>query len=265
MTAMGAAATAYDQAGEGPDVVLIHGLGLHRAMWQWTAPGLTGRYRVLAYDLAGHGASAIPAAGFSLDGFVAQLAELADTLGLTRYSVVGFSLGGMVAQAFALAFPQRVRALAVLHSAFDRSAAERAAILERVTLAEHLGPAATVEKALQRWFTPAFAAAHPEVIDLVRGWVLANDPRAFAAAYRVLALCDQPLAARMREIACPTLVVTGEEDYGNSPDMARRMVARLQRAELTILPGLRHMALAEQPDAVLRVLMPFLEAHAGEE
>ncbi len=115
-----------------------------------------------------------------------------------------------------------------------------------------------IDAALERWFTPVFASAHPEVLREVRGWLEANDPSAYAAAYRVLAEADSDLAEAIAEIRCPALVMTGADDSGNSPEMAARMAARMRAAECRILPGLRHMALAEQPASTLSQLLPFL-------
>jgi len=255
--------TRYELTGSGPAVVLVHGLGLNHAMWQWTAPQIAARYRVLSYDLLGHGASARPIGPYALQQFVDQLAALVEHVGLERFALIGFSLGGLISQAFTLAHPGRVRGLVVLHSAYDRSAAERAAIMQRVHLAETAGPVATVDQALERWFTAAFAAQRPDVLAQVRAWVLANDRQAFAAAYHVLAQADAELAERIGDIACPALVITGSEDFGNSPDMARRCARRMRQAECSILPGLRHMALAERPEAVLALLLPFLDKTAG--
>jgi pimeloyl-ACP methyl ester carboxylesterase len=232
-------------------------------MWQWLAPALAERYRVLSYDLVGHGESRCPDGPYSMARYVEQLTALVDFLDVKRFVVVGFSLGGLIAQAFALAHPSRVCGLTVLHSAYDRSTKERDAIRTRVRLAQTGGPAATVQQALERWFTADFSVQHPDVLAQVRAWVLANDPKAFAAAYHVLAEADADLAPRIADIRCPALVVTGSEDFGNSPDMAARMAHGMQNAVCRILPGLRHMALAEQPEAVLAELLPFLAATAG--
>lgn len=255
--------TRFEQVGRGPNVVLVHGLGLNHEMWQWQIPRLTDRYRLLSYDLLGHGGSAHPEGPYSMANFVDQLKNLVDFLHLERFVLVGFSLGGMIAQAFTLAHADRVAGLAVLHSAYDRSIAERAAILSRVLLAETAGPQATVEQALERWFTADFAKRRPDVLNQVRAWVVANNPKAFAASYRVLAESDADLARQLTRISCPALVVTGEEDFGNSPAMAARMASQMPAARCRILPGLRHMALAEQPEAVLSELLPFLERTAG--
>jgi pimeloyl-ACP methyl ester carboxylesterase len=255
--------TQYERVGHGPDVVLIHGLGLSHAMWQWQVPRLAERFRVLSYDLLGHGGSARPGGAYSMAGFVEQLQHLVDGLCIERFALVGFSLGGMIAPAYALAHAGRVGALAVLHSAYDRSDSEREAILSRVRLAETIGTRATIGPALERWFTADFARRRPDLLKKVSEWILANDPKEFAACYRFLAEADTDLVDRIAGISCRTLVMTGDEDFGNSPDMARRMAARMPNAECSILPGLRHMALAEAPDAVLAELLPFLDKTVG--
>jgi len=251
--------TVFEAAGEGPPVVLVHGLGMTRAMWDWLWPALARRFRVVRYDLLGHGESDRPRDTYTLARFADQTAEVMDGLGLDRAALVGFSLGGLVACAFALARPERVAALAILNSAYDRSEEERAAVLARVEQAARDGPAATVEAALKRWFTAGYAAAHPEVLDRVRGWILGNDPEVYPLAYRVLAEGDRELAQAVAAICAPTLVMTGGEDPGNTPDMSRRLAAVIPGARCEILAGLRHMGLAEDPEAFNRPLLAFLD------
>ena len=250
--------TAWELQGAGPPVVLIHGFGLNRAMWQWQRPALTRSFGVLTYDLLGHGESAPPAAVPDLAMFSEHLLGLLDRCGIGRAAVVGFSLGGMIARRFALDHPERLSALAILNSAHDRSPAEREAVRARVREAEAEGPAATVDSALGRWFTPAFRAEAPETIALVRGWIVRNDPGVYARIYRVLAEGDAEIADGLERIACPALVMTGADDPGNTPAMARAMAGLIPGARLAILPGLRHMALAEAPAAVGGPLTAFL-------
>ena len=257
--------TAYALSGpEGaPVVVLIHGLGLNRACWQWTAPALRDRYRVLAYDLYGHGESAVPPEEPSLTLFARQLAGLMDHCGIRRAAVAGFSLGGMIARRFAQDAPERVAALAILHSPHRREAAAQAAILARVEQARDAGPEATVEAALERWFTDAFRDDNPAMMDVVRGWVTANDKAVYHTIYRVLAEGIEEIVAPEPPIACPALVITGDEDYGNGPEMTRAIAAEIAGAQALVLPGLRHMALAEAPATVNRPLRAFLDGLEG--
>lgn len=251
--------TAYVVDGKGPTVVLIHGMGLNRDMWDWQLAPLTQRFRVIRYDLLGHGDSADPPADCGMDHLVAQLDGLLEHLQVQRCALVGFSLGGMIVRAYALAHPGRAAALAILNSAHDRNEAERAGMRERLDRAVRLGHVATIDTALARWFTEGFAERRPDVLERVRHWMAANDPAVYPLVYRVLAEGDADLATSIAAIRCPTLVLACEEDHGNSPDMARRMAALIPDARTAIIPGLRHMALAEDPAAVSDVLVPFLE------
>ena len=250
--------TAWELHGGGPPVALIHGFGLNRGMWRWQLPALTPHFRVLSYDLLGHGASAPPAGTPDLAMFSGQLLRLLDRCGIERSAVVGFSLGGMIARRFALDHPDRLSALAILHSAHDRTPAERAAVRARVRHTREHGPSSNVDSALERWFTPAFRAQAPELIAMIREWITSNDPVVFPRIYGVLAEGDAEIVEDLERIACPTLVMTGEDDPGNTPAMSRAMAERIPGAHLAILPRLRHMALAESPSAVSEPLCEFL-------
>ncbi|MEO0774025.1 MAG: alpha/beta fold hydrolase [Pseudomonadota bacterium] len=255
--------TVYDISGaaDAPCVVLIHGLGLNRACWQWTVPALEDGFRVLRYDLYGHGASVDPPDTPSLRLFSRQLAGVLDHCGLPSAAIVGFSLGGMIARRFAQDAPLRTAALGILHSPHRRTPDAQAAILARVDQAREDGAAATVEAALQRWFTDAFRAANPEVMQEVHAWVLANRREVYHRVYRVLAEGVDEIVAPNPAITCPALVITGDEDYGNGPEMTHAIAAEIAGAEARILPGQRHMALAEDPAAINGPLRGFLDRH----
>jgi pimeloyl-ACP methyl ester carboxylesterase len=152
----------------------------------------------------------------------------------------------------------RLEALGILHSAHARDKAAHDAIQARVMQAAQDGPAANVEAALARWFTDAFRLSHPEMMDDVRRWILANRKDVYAPIYQVLVDGVTELVAPSPPIAAPTLVMTGDEDYGNSPAMSRAIAAEIAGSELVILPGLRHMAMAEAPDLFNAKLMAFL-------
>lgn len=250
--------TAATVAGDGAPVVLVHGMGLNLSMWDGQMPPLAARFRVVAYDLLGHGRSDASPGPYAMDDFVDQLARLLDRLEIDRCALVGFSLGGLIVQAFALAHPGRVDAVAILNAGHGRSVEERAGMLERLKIAQNSGHGATVEMALERWFTPDFAARRPDVIETVRRWMHANDPAVYPEIYRVLVHGDRPLTDAISAIRCPALVLACEGDTGNSPDMARRMVARIANARLAIVPGLKHMGLMEDPGAINDILVPFL-------
>ncbi|MCB2134467.1 MAG: alpha/beta fold hydrolase [Rhodobacteraceae bacterium] len=258
-----ATGTHYTLSGrpDAPAVVLIHGLGLNADIWRWLMPELERDFRVLSYDILGHGASAPPPPSPTLRTLSDQLSDLLTVCGIERAACVGFSLGGMIARRFAQDHPARVSALAILHSPHQRTPEAQAAILARVEQARREGPKATVEAALVRWFTDDYRARSPEMMDLVRSWVLANDPAIYPSIYRILAEGVDEIVAPTPPITCPALVITGEEDYGNGPEMTRAIAAEIGGATALVLPGLRHMALAEAPQAVNQPLVAFLREH----
>ncbi|MGR3723062.1 alpha/beta fold hydrolase [Abyssibius alkaniclasticus] len=252
--------TAYDWTGSSPQqpvVVLVHGLGLNRASWAPQSPGFAGFAR-LRYDLPGHGESAAMGGRATLPGLSAQLAGLLDHLKIHRAVVIGFSLGGMIARHFAQSHPHRTQGLVVINSAHARSARAQANILLRLAEAQKSGPAATVELALNRWFTPGFYARNPDVVDTIRQTILATDPDQYCRLYRVLAEDMAQIIAPVPPISCPALVMAAELDYGQSPDMARAMAAEIAGAEVSIAQGLNHMSPTECPAAINTPLAVFL-------
>lgn len=245
---------------DAPVVVLIHGLGLNRECWQWTIPALEDAYRVISYDLYGHGGSCAPPETPSLSLFSRQLAGLLDHCGIDRAVIAGFSLGGMIARRFAHDKPDRARALVLLHTPHKRNDAAQAAILKRVDQARQEGPGATVEAALDRWFTTPFRTANPQMMETVRSWVVANPKPIYHTIYRVLATGIDEIVAPTPPITCPALLITGDEDYGNGPEMTQAIAAEIPGAQALVLTGLRHMALAEAPEAVNKPVRQFLNA-----
>ena len=252
--------TAYDLSGpdDAPLAVLVHGLGLNRHVWQWHETALSARYRVLSYDLFGHGETAPPPTAPSLSLFSEQLRDLLDELGIAVCTIVGFSLGGMINRRFALDHPERVSALAILNSPHERSAQAQRLVEDRAAQTAEGGPAATLDTSIERWFRADFRAARPEINALVRRWILANDPAVYAQCRRVLAEGVTELVRPDPPIAAPTLVMTAENDSGSTPAMAHAIASEIAGAETIVVPRLQHMGLVEAPasftDPILRLL-----------
>lgn len=254
--------TAYDINGpeDAPAVVLIHGIGLSRALWQWHLPALSQRYRVLRYDLPGHGDTPPSAQQLSLACLSRQLCDLLDRCGVDRAALVGFSLGGMINRRFALDHPERVSALAILNSPHERSAEAQRIVEERLARTAEGGPAATLDATLARWFTPSFLRAQHAMIAQVRAWVLAAERSSYEQCRSVLAHGVAELVRPEPPIRIPAVVITAENDSGSTPAMARAIAGELDAADCVIVPGLQHMGLIEKPEAFTRPVLGFLDS-----
>ena len=244
--------------GRGFPLVLVHGVGTCLDDLQLLVDRLKGDFRVLRYDLRGHGGSEKVPGPYTLADFSQDLLELADAAGFERAHYVGFSLGGLIVQRFALDYPERVASLGLISAIAGRTQEERERALRRADELGAGGPASHLGDAVGRWFTDAFREAHPEVIEARKARIAANHLPSYAAAYRVLAESD--LADDLSKIAHPTLVATGELDQGSSPRMSRLMAERIPSSELHILPGLKHALVLEAPDLLAGLLRDFLTA-----
>ncbi|MBS7690451.1 alpha/beta fold hydrolase [Pseudomonas lalucatii] len=252
------AGTSYLATGQGRPVVLIHGVGLNKEMWGGQIVGLAPSYRVIAYDMLGHGASPRPAAGTGLAGYAEQLLELLDHLELAQATIIGFSMGGLIARAFALHHPQRTGGLVVLNSVFNRSPEQSAGVIERARqVAEH-GPNANAEAALTRWFSREYQAANPAQIAALRQTLASNDPQGYLTTYELFATQDMYRADALHGIGVPALIATGELDPGSTPQMARELAARIPGAQVAVLAEQRHMMPVESPRLVNQLLLDFL-------
>ena len=240
-------------------MALIHGLGLCREVWAGLLPVFEQRYKVLNYDLYGHGDSSPPPTEASLTVFSDQLAGLMDHVGIKQAAVLGFSIGGMINRRFALDHRDRSWALVILNSPHDRGDAGQRLVEERATKVREAGAFSTFHEALKRWFTPAFLAANPEIIDRVRDWRGQVDAESYAQAAWVLANGVRELIQPEPPITAPTLVMTAENDSGSTPEMSRAIAGEIEAAVLEIVPGLQHLGLIERPELFSEPVMGFLE------
>jgi pimeloyl-ACP methyl ester carboxylesterase len=253
--------TAFDISGPdgAPVMVLIHGLGLCRRLWDDHLPALAAGHRVLRYDLYGHGDSAPPRAPASLTVYADQLARLCDHLDIASPVIVGFSIGGMINRRFAMDYPGRAAALIILNSPHDRGPQGQEQVEARAAAVRDEGRMATMDAALDRWFTPEFRRDMPSVMQLVRAWREIVDPESYAEAAMVLAVGVRELVRPQPPISCPTLVVTCAHDSGSTPSMSRSIGTEIDGAEVQIVERLQHLGLIEEPAAFTGPILAFCE------
>jgi (E)-2-((N-methylformamido)methylene)succinate hydrolase len=247
----------FKLSGVGPPVVLVHGVGTRLEDMDLLSERLEPRLRVLRYDLRGHGESEKVPGPYTLEDFSDDLVELLDAMQWDRVHCFGFSLGGLIAQRFALDHPDRLGRVGLISAIAGRTPEEKASALRRADeLRDGGGAGGHLDQAVSRWFTDGFRQAHPEVIEGRKKRIMANDPRCYAAAYRVLAAYD--LADDLPTIEHETLVATGEFDQGSNTRMSRLMAERIPHAQLRILPGMKHALLLECPDLLADLIRSFV-------
>lgn len=245
---------------DAPPIMLLHGVGLDLNMWTLQVEALAEQFKVIRYDMLGHGQSSDPSGDRCLADFVRQLEALMAFLDLPAATLVGFSMGGLIAQSFAVARPDRLMRLVLMNTVYNRTPAQRQAVLQRVEQVEAEGVASTVEAAIARWFSSSFQRDHAKVVDTIRQRLHRNDRDAYLKAYRTFATAEEQPPQALGKVHCPTLVVTGELDVGSTPEMAYGLGQCIPGAEVVIMAGQRHMAPVEAATQMNQILLDFLTA-----
>lgn len=248
-----------DAAGEGPVVVLCHGLGGSARNWRPQLRALRPAWRAVACDARGHARSGAPRepGAYTVERLVADLARIADAEAPDAPVVAGgLSLGAAVALRFALARPGRVRGLVLAAYPGARAGGGLAAIAEPFAAAiEAEGLAAAGE----RFVWGERSGLDPQAARLVRQGFLEHPPHAIAALLREGVGALEPvesLLPALRRLEVPALVVVGEDDApSRAPSEA---LAALPRAELVVVPGAGHVVNLAQPAAFNEALLAFL-------
>lgn len=225
---------------------LIHSLAMDRDFWRPVAERLDAA--VLLYDCTGHGRSAKPAGPYSVEGFADDLAQLLDHVGWRRALVAGASMGGCVALAFAARHPQKLAALGLVDTTAWYGPDAPRQWEERAQKAIDGGLQALVDFQVTRWFSEAFRASQPQVVQKSVATFLANDVQAYAATCRMLGAAD--LRRSLAGIAVPSAVLVGEEDYATPVAMAQYLHEHIAGSVLSVLKKARHLTPLEKPDEV---------------
>lgn len=246
----------YELAGpaSAPVVTLSHSLAADLSMWDPQMKALTEKYRVLRYDMRGHGGTDVSEGPYSLDGLTADVHALLVALGIKQTHFIGLSIGGMIAQLFAVQYPAMIMSLILCDTSSELPQEAKVLFEERIRTAKTLGMEAHVEPTLERWFTKAFRSS-PEA-DRVRTLIRKTDPRGFiGCSYAIMGL---NLTSRLSSIRLPTLIIVGEDDPGTPVAAARTIHEKIKGSELVILKSASHLSNIEQADAFNQAITSFL-------
>lgn len=251
----------WDAPPGSPAVALLHSLALDGGMWEGVAQRLAGRARLVAMDCRGHGASARVAGPYTTAQCADDLAAVLDSLGWPAATVAGCSMGGCIAQDFAARHAARTEALLLVDTTAWYGPGAPEAWRQRAETARRGGMQALVPFQAERWFSAAFNAAQPAVLDRWLAVFAANDLDCYAASCAMLGEADlRPLLPRIK---APTRVLVGEQDAATPPDMARALAAGIAGARLQVIPAAKHLAPIECPDAVAEALIALLPDRAA--
>jgi 3-oxoadipate enol-lactonase len=251
----------YRQAGNGPDLLLLHSLLTEMSVFERVVPPLARAHRVTCLNLPGFGASD-PVELSSVGEHADHVARVMDVLSLpTTVDVFGNGFGAFVALELAIRHGDRMGRLVVADTAPAFPEAAKAPFRDMAEKVRATGISAILDTAIGRMFPPAFQAAHPEVVAARKAALAPTDAPCFARACLALAALDlQPLLAR---ICNPTLVMCGALDQTTPPVLARQVASAIPGAVYRDIEDSGHCPMLEQPEALVSMIESFTAGSAS--
>jgi 3-oxoadipate enol-lactonase len=244
----------FDGSPTASPLVLGPSLGTTTHVWQLQTPALAEHFRVVRFDLPGHGGSASEPGSPTVADLGARVLAVLDAAAIDRVSYAGLSLGGMIGMWLAAHAPERVDRLVLLCTSAHLGPAEY--WQERAEAVTAHGMEAVVDSVPLRWFTAAFRSEQPAVYESYRSMLRSSAPDGYAACCEAIAAMD--LRADLGLIRADTLVIAGADDEAIPVPHAATIAAAIPRARLEVVAGAAHLANVEQPSRITELLFDHL-------
>jgi 3-oxoadipate enol-lactonase len=242
----------HEVSGDGPPLLMGGSLGTNLKMWDGQLP-LAERFRLIRFDHRGHGLSPVPAGPYEIEDLGRDVLALMDHLGLERAHYCGLSIGGMVGMWLGANAPERIDRLILLCTSAHVPPPELWEQRIQAILAG--GGESIADAVVERWLTPEFAAAHPEVRAELHAMICAGPREGYAWGAGAIQRMDlRPLLER---ISVPTLIVSGSEDPSTPPTMQEAIAAAIPNIRYETVHA-AHIAAVEQPEEINRLVTEFL-------
>lgn len=238
-----------EEAGSGPQVLLIHGLGGTSTYYEPLTLSLAESHHVIRFDLAGHGRSAL-AGTPSIESWANDALSVLDLFGIGRASVIGHSVGTLIVQHLAAAHPDRVSQIILLGPVRPQSEDAKNATRQRAAVVRANGMRAVADTIVEAAVSDHVWRNNPEVVGFVRELLLGQDPEGYALACEALAAAQgtDPTAIR-----ADALLVTGRDDNVSPPAAVRELGSALPRARVEVLENCGHWTALERHVEVARL------------
>lgn len=245
----------YRSLGEGPPVVLLHGLGGTLDIWHGVAELLALHHHVVAVDLRGHGRTGAGRAQFSIKSWSQDVAGLMAALELPAATIVGHSMGSLIAQHMAVATPDLVDNLVLVGGISYFEPPDKEKYEQRAKIVDEQGLDEIVDDWLVGAISPRTQARLPQISGLLRHLFMSNDPRSYAKGCRALARTP---AIEREQIGQPTLLLVGDHDRSTPLRMSEHLHRQIPVSRVQVVPSAAHWMSVEHPDVVAAAILQFL-------
>jgi len=239
-------------------IVFIHGVGLNKEIWD-PQINFFKDYNTLTYDLLGHGKTPLKKSKVSFEDFSKQLLKLINELNFNKIHLVGFSLGALIARHFASEHSDKLSSLIIHGSIYKRTEEQNRVVKNRFEVAKTKRPASK-QTAIRRWLSENFIKKNPDVYEIIYSILEKNDHKDFLKCYEIFVnYIDND--SMLRKIKVNTLITTGENDIGSTPDMSKNLSRMIPGSKFVEIKDGKHLCGIECANDVNITFKEFIDRH----
>ena len=246
----------FKKVNEKNPIVFVHGVGLTKEIWE-PQVNYFKDYSTLIYDLIGHGKTPLKKSKVSFEDFTKQLVRLIKELNLNKIHLVGFSLGALIARHFASEHSDKLNSLIIHGSIYKRTEEQKRVVRNRFEVAKMNRPASK-QAALRRWLSVDFSKKNPDIYKKIYSILEKNKRLDFLKCYEIFVNYTDD-DKMLKKINVNTLLATGENDVGSTPEMSRNLSKMIQRSKFIEIKKGKHLCGIECADNVNITFKKFID------
>ena len=248
----------FKKVNEKNPIVFIHGVGLNKEIWE-PQINFFKDYNTLTYDLLGHGKTPLKKSKVNFKDFSTQLSRLIKELNFEKIHLIGFSLGALIARHFAFEHSNKLSSLIIHGSIYKRNENQKRVVKNRFEVAKMNKPASK-QTTLRRWLSDDFIKKNPNIYKKIYSILEKNKRLDFLKCYEIFVnyIDDDNM---LKKINTNTLVTTGENDVGSTPEMSRNLSKIIQRGTFVEIKKGKHLCSIECADDVNIIFKKFIDQH----
>jgi len=248
----------FHKINEKNPIIFIHGVGLTKEIWE-PQINFFKEHNTLTYDLLGHGKTPLKKSRVSFEDFSDQLLNLINELSFSKIHLVGFSLGALIARHFASKHSNRLSSLIIHGSIYKRTEDQKRVVKNRFEVAK-MGRPASKHAALRRWLSEDFSKKNPHICKKIYSILEKNKRVDFLKCYEIFVnyVDDDNM---LKKINVDTLIATGENDVGSTPEMSRNLSKIIQGSKFIEIKKGKHLCSIECANDVNIIFKKFIDQH----
>ena len=237
-------------------IVFIHGVGLTKEIWE-PQVSFFKEHNTLTYDLLGHGKTPLNKSQLNFEDFSDQLFSLINELHFNKIHLVGFSLGALIARDFASKNNDRLSSLIIHGSIYKRTEEQKRVVRNRFEVAKTNKPASK-RTALRRWLSEDFIKKNPDIYKKIYSILEKNNRKDFLKCYELFVNYNDD-DIMLKKINVDTLITTGENDVGSTPEMSRNLSKVIKDSNFIEIKKGKHLCSIECANDVNMTFKKFID------